>query len=67
MSTIVEDATQTISKLGKLDKQTKTVFKPNYIQRIVSSFFIQNLQGKLPLKTHNVKGIPLLSRNLKIQ
>ena len=45
MSTIVEDATQTLSKLGKLDKQTKTVFKPNYIQRIVSSFFIQNLQG----------------------
>ena len=35
MSYIVEDATKTISKLGKLDKQAKTVFKPNYVQRIV--------------------------------
>ena len=36
MSYIVEDATQTISKLCKLDKQTKTIFKPNYVHRIVS-------------------------------
>ena len=28
---IVENATQTISKLGNLDKQTKNVFKQNYI------------------------------------
>ena len=35
MSYIVEDATQTIWKLYKLDKEIKTVFKLNYVQRIV--------------------------------
>ena len=31
MSSIVEDATKSISKLLKMDKQTKTFYKPNYV------------------------------------
>ena len=36
LSYIVKDRTKTISKLRKLDKQRKSVFKPNYVQRINS-------------------------------
>ena len=31
MSYVVEDATKSISKLRKLKKEAKTIFKPNYM------------------------------------
>ena len=48
MSSIVEDATKTISSLPKLDKQTQNRFQAKLL--LENRFFKQNLQGNFFLK-----------------
>ena len=62
---IEEDATKSISKLRKLENQTKKSLSNLLMSR--KSILCTKTARNLLLKAINANGIPLLSRNLKIQ